>query len=301
MTGSTDLFPRRRRRPRALQSRAVGIMFLAASLLFFVSRSAFGWFQAPSPAQPSPAQAQAAPELRQDPDRPAPTCAKILLMTSSEWIANVTAIHDSSEDGLLRGVRLYGDCYDARTKRLAVALSKSGRSPSAGARDDFKEFESAIKDFTSKALAMSDPPADKVKTAYAALYEKQFRYEFYESYEPQTPAVGTPARKAAAKNNSPSADSTSAKASAPPDKAGPSDADDMTKAKNRFGELLDALTEENRHSVHEVFGDILGLHPTTSATELAVYRYAIFVLEPFTSQSSLNAKPLAKPFAPPPF
>ena len=75
----------------------------------------------------------------------------------------------------------------------------------------------------------------------------------------------------------------------------------MTKAKNRFGELLDALPEDKLHALHAAFGNIVGLHPINSATQLALYRYAIFVLEPLPAPNSLDSRSPAKPFAPPPF
>jgi hypothetical protein len=282
--------------------RIVKIVLVVASASGLISGAAYGQTQAQAQAQ-TPSQAM--PQQKQDSDRPAPTCAKILQMTSSEWIANVTAIHDSSEDGHLRGIRIYGDCYDARTKRLAAALGKSGKGPLMGARDDFKDFETAIKDFEEKALAANDPPADAVKTAYASLYEKQFRYAFYQSYEPQIVSASDAANKTSPHTNAaPAARAPKTPALSAPDapsKTAPSDADDMTRAKNRFGELLEALPDDKLHELHAAFGTILGLHPTSSATKLAVYHYAIFLLEPFTSQNSLNSKPLAKPFSSPPF
>jgi hypothetical protein len=289
------------RRPRATGDfhGVARIAFLAAISLW-IAGPGYGQSQTQSGSQLSPAPVQ---QQKPDTDRPAPTCAKILQMTSSEWIANVTAIHDSSEPGLLRGISLYGDCYDARTKRLSATLAKSGKGPSSEARDDFRSFESALKDFTSKALATTDPPADKVKTAYAALYLRQFRYEFYQSYEPKPGGAATATHRSPAKMSSP-AGSAARAAEASPDRspeAATGDADQMTRAKNRFGELLDALPEDKLHAIHAAFGLILGSHSTTSATQLAVYRYAIFVLEPFTSENSLGAKPLAKPFSDPPF
>jgi hypothetical protein len=282
--------------------RIVKIVFVVALASGLISGVAYG--QTPPQARTqAQAPSQAQPQQKQDSDRPAPTCSKILQMTSSEWIANVTAIHDSSEDGQLRGIRIYGDCYDARTKRLAAALGKSGKGPLMGARGDFKDFESAIKDFTAKALAATTPPADALKSAYASLYEKQFRYAFFQSYEPKIASASDAASKTAPHANAaPTAPKHPAPASSDASsKTAPSDADDMTKVKNRFGELLEALPDDKLHALHAAFGNILGLHPTSSATQLALYRYAIFLLEPFTSQNSLDSKPLAKPFSSPPF
>ena len=107
-------------------------------------------------------------------------------MPSSDFIAQVVAIDDSNVDGQLRGIRQYGDCYNARTDRLAASLGKQGKGPLMGARGNFGDFESALKNFTAKALEeaqqSSKVPLAPVKTEYAALYEKQFRYAFYQSY-----------------------------------------------------------------------------------------------------------------------
>src|ERR1035441_4927702 len=91
--------------------RIVKIVLVVASASGLISGAAYGQTQAQAQAQ-GQTPSQAMPQQKQDSDRPAPTCAKILQMTSSEWIANVTAIHDSSEDGHLRGIRIYGDCYE---------------------------------------------------------------------------------------------------------------------------------------------------------------------------------------------
>jgi len=237
------------------------------------------------------AEAQSKPQPGQqkpDPDRLGMTCAQILQMTSSDWIAKVTEIDDSIVDGQLRGIRVYGDCYDERTSRLAASLAKTGKGPRADALKDFQRFEAALKDFTAKAQEAA-PGDGMLKPAYAALYEKQFRYAFYQSYEPKPaspiPGANTPA--AAQKKAAPSA---SAITSAPPARQS-SDTNDVTRAKNRFGKLLGALPEDKLHEVHAAFGEILGPHPVNGVTQLAVYRYAIFLLEPSS----------AKPFSPPPF
>ena len=65
----------------------------------------------------------------------------------------------------------------------------------------------------------------------------------------------------------------------------------MTKAKNRFGEVLGILPEESLHSVHAAFRQVFDAAPVSNLTKLEIYRYAIFVLAPSKD----------KPFAPPPF
>ncbi|MGC2508363.1 MAG: hypothetical protein WA369_17030, partial [Candidatus Acidiferrales bacterium] len=128
------------------------------------------------------------------------TCAQVLRMTSSEWIAKVTSMDDSREDGELRGIAGYGKCYDERTDRLAALLTRTRKGPSVRARGSFRDLEVALDDFTAEALVDSQPPGDAVKKAYAALYEKAFRYEFYEGYGPK-PSVPAQAAVAAAESS----------------------------------------------------------------------------------------------------
>jgi hypothetical protein len=260
-------------------------------------------------AQPQ-AQAQAQKRSSPQPAYESPDqlpCPKVLATPSSDYIAQIVAIDDSNVDGQLRGIRRYGACYDARTDALAASLARSGKGPAKAARADFAAFESALKDFTAKALEAEAltaplPPVAPVKTAYAALYEKQFRYEFYEEYQaktvkaakPATPPAKPPASAAAA---TPAA--TGAAASTGPKGAttttaqerARSDADPVTQAKNQFGKLLEVLPDDKMHELHRAFGDVIGPHQISEATRLAVYRYAIFLLEP----------PSATPQSQPPF
>jgi hypothetical protein len=238
-------------------------------------------------------------------DRMGMTCAQILEMTSSEWIAKIASMDDSQEDGRLRGIKSYGKCYDERTDRLAASLARSRRGPSIQARRDFSDLMAALDDFTATALVDTQPPGDALEKAYAALYEKAFRYEFYQGYERKAAASKHP--KVAAHVPAPepattpralptaSAPAVSAKKHAEP-------VSEMTLAKNQFGELLDAMPPDKLHEIHAAFGRVIELRPIASAPELAIYRYAIFVLEPLAPRSAAPGHAAAaKPFAPPPF
>jgi len=215
-------------------------------------------------------------------------CAKILAMPSSDFIAQVVAIDDSNVDGQLRGIRQYGACYDARTDRLAASLGKQGKGPLMGARGNFGDFESVLKNFTARALEeaqqSSKVPLAPVKTEYAALYEKQFRYAFYQSYSQKLqkrPSSETNEKTAGSAKASPADAQTTAKP----------EPDPMTLAKNRFGELLAAMPEDKRHEIHAAFGQIFERNSIGEQWKLEIYRYAIFLLEPSTG----------KPFSAPPF
>jgi hypothetical protein len=185
-------------------------------------------------------------------------------MSSTDWVKKFTAAKDSTEPTTSQAISAYGKCYDARTNRLAASLGKSGKGPLMGARGNFGDFEHALSDFATKALAATDPPADAQKKAYTALYAKQFRYDFYREYEQ--------------KNFNP-----------PP--LTPEESDAFTKAKNHFGELLGLLPEDKMHELHRAFGEIFAAGGVPDATKLAVYRYAIFLLE----------SPVETPYSPPPF
>jgi hypothetical protein len=237
------------------------------------------------------------------------SCAQILQMSSTEWIAHsheragqTKKVNPSATGGAnklstetpdvettLRGIAAYGKCYDARTDRLAASLAKSGKGPLMGARGNFRDFEAALKDFGSVALSVTQPPDDPVKTAYAALYEKQFRYAFYQSYQQKPVKEPSPAAKDA---DSPAA---AAQPTAAATTGQPASAtritDPMTLAKNRFGDFLEALPEDKRREVHIAFGEIFEKGPIADQWKLEVYRYAISVLE----------SPKDKPFSPPPF
>jgi hypothetical protein len=240
---------------------------------------------------PRAAEAQTPPIQKADPDRLGMTCAQILQMSSADWLARFVKEKSAAPNTTVRALTAYGECYDARTNHLAASLGKSGKGPLMGARGDFRDFEQALKNFTAKALAATDPPADAVKTTTAALYEKQFRYDFYRSYMPQSQKPPAPVAKPPA--TKPAVNATGAPGSAPasPPAASPEDAGPMTQAKNRFGELLDGLPADKLREIHKAFGQIFSGGPVTDTAKLAVYRYAIFCLEPSS----------ATPFSPPPF
>lgn len=192
------------------------------------------------------------------------TCAQILQISTVDWIKRFTAAKDATEPNTIQAISTYGKCYDVRTTRLAASLGKSGKGPLMGTRGNFGDFEHALNDFTAKALAATDPPGDAQKKAYATLYEKQFRYDFYRQYQQ--------------KNFNP-----------PPLTLEESEA--FTKAKNHFGELLGLLPEDKMHELHRSFGEIFAAGGVPDATKLAVYRYSIFLLE----------SPSETPYSPPPF
>lgn len=237
------------------RSPAKHLPLLIFAVLFASAVPAFA--QAKPPAKPASWPAS---------DRLGMTCPQILAMTSTDWTTKFTQAKGSTAnaaDTATRAITTYGKCYDAHTDAIAATLTERGTGPTRKARADFAQFESAAKAFTVKALADAQPPPDATKTAYVNLYEMQFRCEFYTEYEGKT--VNWPLT--------------------------PDESDDYRKAKNRFGELIGLLPEDKAHEVHKAFGNIVGSHPVSMPMNLALYRYAIFILEPATE----------KPFSPPPF
>ena len=211
------------------------------------------------------AQAKPAATKGADPDRLGLTCAQILQMTSTIWVAHfVEKAGNASAPTAVRAITAYGKCYEARTNQLAASLGKSGRGPLMGALGNFRDFQKALDDFTTKALAVSNKPPGTQEAAYAALYEKQFRYEFYQRYEQRI------------SGNRPLTAEESA---------------EYSKAKNRFGEFLGLLPEDQAHIIHAAFSHIFDGAPVSDVTKLELYRFAISVLE----------SPQDTPFSPPPF
>lgn len=184
-------------------------------------------------------------------------------MTSTDWFAKFKGEKDAVPGSTARAAAVYGRCYDERTGRLAAQLARKRSAPPRNAGADFLGFENALAAFTQTAIADAQPAPDAAKLARIELYRKQFRYEFYRQYEE--------------KNLNPP--------------LSPEQGLQFTKAKNRFGELIGLLPDAQAHQVHSAFGEVVGAHQMSMAIKLALYRYAIFILEP----------PSAKPFSPPPF
>jgi hypothetical protein len=213
--------------------------------------------------QAKPAQTKTA-----DADRLGLTCAQILQMTSTAWMAHFTektgTPNNAAAPTTVRAITAYGKCYEARTNQVAGSLGKSGRGPLMGATRNFRDFQKALNDFTAKALAATGKPPGSQEAAYAALYEKQFRYEFYQRYELRL------------SENRPLTAEESA---------------EYSKAKNRFGEFLGLLPEDQARIIHAAFSQIFDAGPVSDVTKLELYRFAISVLE----------SPKDTPFSPPPF
>jgi hypothetical protein len=204
-------------------------------------------------------------------DRLGFSCTQILQMKSTDWVAHFNEKFTSTKEKdanltpaekTLRAIAAYARCYDARTTRLDEQARKRGGNDLLNASIQFRNFDQSLQAFAGKALAAAQSSVDAVKIAYVALYEKQFRYDFYRSRESKNPAPA----------------------------ATPDQLEQLGAAKNHFGELLDDLPPEKMKDLHAAFSKIFD-SSVTDATKLAVYRFAIFCLEP----------PSEAPFASPPF
>jgi hypothetical protein len=281
-----------------------------ATLPFVLVLAAIGSAQSQTPVSHAP---------DPDNDRLGMPCAQILKMTSADWVtwydAKTRREPADLADFQERATGAYGKCYDARTDALAASLTRSGKGPSKAARAEFTAFETDLKNFETKAVGeakpaqKSDPDfgqqtrdADKFARRYFAdLYEKQFRYEFYKEFEeksvnparptptaakPTAPAPGVKSSSTSVAPNgktpaaSPSGDASSTPHEPTAEERAHSDADPVTQAKNRFGKILEALPEEQMHEVHSAFSEVIGAHAMSESMRLAVYRYAIYLLQP---------------------
>lgn len=213
-------------------------------------------------------QAKPAAPKGADSDRLGLTCAQILQMTSTVWVAQFAektgAANNAAAPVAIRAITSYGKCYEARTNQVAASLGKSGRGPLMGALGNFRDFQMSLDDFTAKALAATDKQPGTQEVAHAALYAKQFRYEFYQKYALRL-----------SENRPLTAE----------------EAAEYSKAKNRFGEFLGLLPEDQAHIIHAAFSHIFDAGPVSDVTKLELYRFAISVLE----------SPKDKPFSAPPF
>ena len=204
-------------------------------------------------------------------DRLGLSCAQILQMSSTQWVSHFNEkfglkekdANLSSSDKSLRAIAAYARCYDGRTTHLAEQARKNGGNSLLNASIQFRNFDQALQAFLEKALDATEPPADPVKAAYAGLYEKQFQYDFYREHQAR-------------------------KFTPPPPTT--DELEQLGNAKTQLASLLDDLPPQKMKDLHAAFSHIFD-SPVTDQTKLAVYRLAIFCLEP----------PSGTPFSPAPF
>jgi hypothetical protein len=263
--------------------RAMALIILGVVPLGAVSAYA----QAPSPPHTA---------SRPDADRLGLSCAQILKMTPSDWIdyygkKTGPLAADRTHD-ILNANAAYGRCYDARTDALAASLAGSGKGPGKAARAEFASFEAALKEFETTALADTHPAGASGRKSYADLYEKQFRYEFFQEYQvkatktanapapPAKPGASAPAATSGASAGARPGGASSSSHDPSAEERTRSDADPVTQAKNRFGKILEALPDDQMHEIHRAFSEVIGPYSISEPMRLAVYHYAIYILQP---------------------
>jgi len=296
----------------------------AIAAFLFLSCSALAQ-QKPQPQHKAQIEAAAA-------DRLGMTCAQILGMNSADWVAKSVQAFAAAGDGELRGIRAYGRCYDERTDQLAAVLARKGTGPKKMALANLKDFQAGMDSFTGKTLADTEPPADPAKIAYAGLYEKQFRYEFYKTYEQKTlkqPASVSPKNSKPAVANSSAAPSTTPDAKPPDLPPAPKQAPlagvttkktlVTTPTQPPAAAAAPAKTSETEPVTKEIdpftkaknhFGELLGLLPVEKMHEVHSAFGKLFSGNPVSEDLKVEVyqyaiflleRPSDKPFAPPPF
>lgn len=190
-------------------------------------------------------------------------CQEVLKMSSTDFVHKYTKIHGDNTIEITKAIYAYGNCYDQAQDEILDQLNKQGKGPLMGASGNFKDFETALNNFTKTAsdLCTPDGTFKQVSHAYAMLYQKQFRHLFYLSYL---------SKKSAAKVN----------------------ARAIETAKTKLDSLINHLAPQQASKIRTDFDayynagvQVLGLPAQP------VYEYAISLLE----------SPADKPFSPPPF
>jgi hypothetical protein len=271
-------------------------------------------------------------------DRLGMTCAQILAMSSTDWVAKFAGSDASAADVQLRGIRVYGRCFDERTDQLAAALARKGTGPKKIALTNLRDFQAGMDNFTAKTLADTEPPADPVKIAYAGLYEKKFRYEFYKAYEQKTvtpsasPANSKPVPARTSRPKEPDSNATPAAApdaksaelppapkqapltgvttkkaaiAAPVPRSSASAAPAKSPETESASKDMDPFTKAKNH-----FGELLGLLPAEKMHEVHAAFGKLFSGNPVSEDLKVEVYGYAifllerstdKPFAPSPF
>lgn len=101
-------------------------------------------------------------------------CSDILNQTAHAWASQKTNTLDT-ENALTQ----YGNCVDQDIQKLHTKILNTQNYPLMGANGDFRDFSTALDNFTTLALSVKN---DRILTAYTQLYKKQFTLLFYASY-----------------------------------------------------------------------------------------------------------------------
>jgi hypothetical protein len=210
---------------------------------------------------------------------PTPTgsdCNTILAKSSHEWAETCATRIGDSTDAIELALARYGDCYDAATDALAKAVARGGDEQRRGAPDCLPALQRALEGFTEYALgaALTGGTYSRVATAYATLYEKQFRRLAWEAARPAPVAAGA-----------------DASAATPAAARATSDGARLAAARSRLTALLDAATPRLRADLAERFGALVEAAKRCDISLAPVYEFAVSLLQ----------SPADPPFAPPPF
>jgi len=174
-------------------------------------------------------------------------CSVILTQTSNNW-----ANQKSSTPDIEKALSQYGNCVDQDTQQLHTTMLKTNNYPLMGANGDFQDFSAALNNFTEIALKLKQ---DKILSAYAHLYQKQFKLLFYADYI----------------NNSTDPLIKRLKTIKPPS---------LEEVKANFEETLKTFPPKQQKELLQAFTPLITQSEFGKTHQRSVYLYAYSVIEP---------------------
>jgi hypothetical protein len=115
-------------------------------------------------------------------------CSLVLSKPSLSWVMQTSEKAGGSTQALVHALSQYARCVDQSSQQMYAQLLKSGNYPLMGANASFRDFSSALKNFTDLALKLTATGGtwDNTQTAYVQLYQRQFKILFYAEYSKDT-------------------------------------------------------------------------------------------------------------------
>jgi hypothetical protein len=190
-------------------------------------------------------------------------CNEVLKFPSLEFVKKYTQVHGQNTLETTNAIYQYSNCYDQALDSLRDKLNQQGSGPLMGATGQFRDFEMALNKFTTTALDLCspEPSLKRVSDAYATLYQKQFRHQFYEHYLPKS-------------------------------HVSPANPQAISAAKAKVDSLINHLPPQQAPPVRAAFDAYYQAAVTGLAlSPLPVYQYAIMLMQ----------SPAEKPYSVPPF
>lgn len=196
-------------------------------------------------------------------------CQALLNQPSQLWISK----NSQNTLAIIEAANQYGHCVDKNTQQIYQQMLKTGNYPLMGANGDYRDFTTALKNFTRLALKITATGGswDNTQAAYVNLYQKQFKLLFYADY------INT--------DNTPDVLLNRLKNTPRPD---------LKKSKRYFEKMMGNIPLEKRSLLLQAFDQLIkssSFAEQSSIHQEYIYDYAIFILQ----------SPADKPYALPPF